>query len=81
LQLRVGELVVWLMVLYCPPRRKGTEQVEDQEQQAGLYPELAALGIRHGDCPAVQALVARTMALCPSIEMARKELRRQGPLS
>ena len=24
LQLRVGELVVWLSVLYCPPRRKGT---------------------------------------------------------
>jgi hypothetical protein len=78
LQLRVGELVVWLSVLYCPPRRKDPAQAEEQEQRAGLYPELAALGIRHGDCPAVQALVARTMALCPSIEMARKELRRQG---
>jgi hypothetical protein len=52
--------------------------VEEEEQRAGLYPELAALGIRHGDCPAVQALVARTVALCPSIEAARKELRRQG---
>ena len=78
LKLRVGELVVWLIVLYCPPRRNGAKQVDDQQQRAGLYPELAVLGIRHGDCPAVQALVARTMALCPSIEMARKELRRQG---
>jgi hypothetical protein len=78
LKLRVGELVVWLSVLYCPPRANGGKQVDDQEQRAGLYPELAALGIRHGDCPAVQALVARTVALCPSIEVARKELRRQG---
>jgi hypothetical protein len=78
LKLRVGELVVWLTVLYCPPRTRGPKQVDDQAHRAGLYPELAALGIRHGDCPAVQALVARTVALCPSIEMARKELRRQG---
>lgn len=41
-------------------------------------PELAALGVRHGSCPALQSLVARTVALCPSIEAARKELRRQG---
>lgn len=78
LKLRVGELVVWLSLLYCAPRSRGAKQGEDEEQRAGLYPELAALGIRHGDCPAVQALVARTVALCPSIEAARKELRRQG---
>jgi hypothetical protein len=71
-------LVVWLTVLYCPPRSKGAKRTDDQEQLAGLYPELAALGIRHGDSPALQALVARTMALCPSIAAARKELRRQG---
>jgi len=78
LKLRVGELVVWLSVLYCPPRAKRTGDDEQQEQLAGLYPELAALGIRRGDCPAVQALVARTVALYPSIELARQELRRQG---
>ena len=71
-------LVVWLTVLYCPPQSKGAKRRDDQEQPAGLYPELAALGIRHGDSPALQALVARTMALCPSIAVARKELRRQG---
>ena len=74
----VSGLIVWLTVLYCPPRSRGAKPSDDPQQPAGLYPELAALGIRHGDCPAVQALVARTMALCPSIEMARKELRRQG---
>jgi hypothetical protein len=78
LKLRVGQLVVWLIVLYCPPRVKQTRQNDEEAQVAGLYPELAALGIRHGDCPAVQALVARTVALCPSIEAARKELQRQG---
>jgi len=71
-------LVVWLTVLYCPPQSKAAKRRDDQEQPAGLYPELAALGIRHGDSPALQALVARTMALCPSIAAARKELRRQG---
>lgn len=78
MKLRIGALVVWLSVLYCPPRPKGAAAADDQEQQAGLYPELAALGIRHGDSPAVQALVARTVALCPSIATARKELGRQG---
>lgn len=71
-------LIVWLTVLYCPPQSRGAKPSDDPQQPAGLYPELAALGIRHGDCPAVQALVARTMALCPSSEMAREELRRQG---
>ena len=45
LQLRVGALVVWLSVLYCPPQRKGPAQAADQEQRVGLYPELAALGM------------------------------------
>ncbi len=72
-----GGLVLWLLTLYCAPRpRKQNEN--DQHQRVGLYPELAALGVRHGSCPALQSLVARTVALCPSIEAARKELRRQG---
>jgi hypothetical protein len=72
-----GGLVLWLATLYCAPRaRKETDQ--NQHQRVGLYPELAALGVRHGSCPALQSLVARTVALCPSIEAARKELRRQG---
>ena len=72
-----GGLVLWLTTLYCAPRpRKPNE--DEQHQRVGLYPELAALGVRHGSCPALQSLVARTVALCPSIEAARKELRRQG---
>jgi hypothetical protein len=76
LKLRIGALVVWASVLYCPPQRRKKDA--PPERRAGLYPELAALGIRNGDCPEIQDLVARTVALCPSIEAARKELRRLG---
>lgn len=72
-----GGLVLWLITVYCGPRPR-KQNKHDQHQRVGLYPELAALGIRHGSCPALQSLVARTVALCPSIEAARKELRRQG---
>jgi hypothetical protein len=40
---------------------------------------LAALGIRKGSTPALQSQVGRLTALLPSIELARDELRRQGP--
>jgi len=40
---------------------------------------LAALGIRKGATPALQSQVGRLTALLPSIELARDELRRQGP--
>ena len=40
---------------------------------------MAALGIRKGSTPALQSQVGRLTALLPSIELARDELRRQGP--
>lgn len=40
---------------------------------------MAALGIRKGSTPALQSRVGRLTALLPSIELARDELRRQGP--
>jgi hypothetical protein len=40
---------------------------------------LAALGVRKGPTPALQGQVGRLTALLPSIELARDELRRQGP--
>ena len=71
-------LVLFISTWYCAPRRvkQGTQQ--PQEQQAGLYPELAALGFGKGCSPALQYTVARIVALSPSIEVARKELARQG---
>jgi hypothetical protein len=52
--------------------------VASTEQRAGLYPELAALGIGKGCSPALQYKVARLVALSPSIDAARKELGREG---
>ncbi len=69
-------LVFWITTAYCAPRR--TKATHPSEQLAGLYPELAALGFGKGCSPALQYKVARIVALSPSIEVAHKELRREG---
>jgi hypothetical protein len=45
---------------------------------AGLYPELAALGILEGSSPALVSLVGRQCALLPSYQIARRELAARG---
>ena len=78
LRLRLlGGLVVWVATLYCGPKAR-TAKGRGREG-TGTYPELAALGIRKGSTPALQSQVGRLTALLPSIELARDELRRQGP--
>ena len=69
-------LMLWVTTAYCAPRR--TKDADPSEQLVGLYPELAALGIGKGCSPALQYKVARLVALSPSIDVARKELRREG---
>ena len=69
-------LVLWLTTAYCAPRRTPTDG--GSEQLTGLYPELAAFGFGKGCSPALQYKVARIVALSPSIEVARQELRREG---
>lgn len=69
-------LVLWLTTAYCAPRR--TPTTGGSEQLTGLYPELAAFGFGKGCSPALQYKVARIVALSPSIEVARQELRREG---
>jgi hypothetical protein len=69
-------LVLWLTTAYCAPRRN--KATDPGEQLAGLYPELAAFGFGKGCSPALQYKVARIVALSPSIEVARQELRREG---
>ena len=69
-------LVLGVTTVYCAPRR--TKATDPDEQLAGLYPELAALGLGKGCSPALQYKVARLVALSPSIEAAHKELRREG---
>ena len=71
-------LVLFVTTWYCAPRggKGGASPVT--ERQAGLYPELAALGCGKGCSPALQSAVARSVALGPSMAMAQQELARQG---
>jgi len=59
------------------PRRNGKRTVRGEEG-AGLYPELAVLGILKGASPALSSETARQAVLLPSYEVATVELRRQG---
>jgi hypothetical protein len=78
LQVRlVCGLVLWITTLYCAPRKRPTDK-EKTERVMGLYPELAAFGFGKGCSPALQYKVARLVALSPSFEIARQELRREG---
>ena len=70
-------LMLWINTLYCAPRRRPADKAKT-ERAVGLYPELAALGFGKGCSPALQYKVARLVALSPSIEIARQELRREG---
>lgn len=70
-------LVLWITTLYCAPRKRPTDN-EKTERVMGLYPELAAFGFGKGCSPALQYKVARLVALSPSFEIARQELRREG---
>jgi hypothetical protein len=71
-------LVLFLSTWYCAPRGGKRGTAPPVEHQAGLYPELAALGCGKGCSPALQYTVARIVALSPSIAVAQKELARQG---
>jgi len=73
-------LVLYVTTLYCPPRpasQKNAAQ-DKEEQQAGLFPELAVLGITLGCTPAMMETVARIVVMNPSIAVAQRELAQQG---
>lgn len=72
----LGGLMLCVTTLYCGPaartgKRRGREG-------AGLYPELAVLGIQEGKSPALVREVGRQTALLPSYAMARQELAERG---
>jgi hypothetical protein len=72
----LGGLVVWICTCYCgPAARKGQRR---GGEGAGLYPELAVLGISEGSSPALASVVGRLSALLPSYEVARGELAQRG---
>jgi hypothetical protein len=72
----LGGLVLYLTTLYCGPvARTGKGR---GREGAGLYPELAALGIFEGSSPALVSLVGRQCALLSSYQVARRELAARG---
>src|SRR5687767_249757 len=80
----LGGLTLSVLCWYCAPRpdlsRRGPTRGVGRrgKEPVGLYPELAALGIREGASPQVQSEAARLVALLPSMRLARQELARQG---
>jgi hypothetical protein len=72
----LGGLVLYLSTLYCGPL-PGSGKGRGREG-AGLYPELAVLGISEGSSPALISLVGRQCALLPSYQIAQQELAVRG---
>jgi hypothetical protein len=72
----LGGLLLYLTTWYCGPRAS-TGKGRGREG-AGLYPELAVLGIFEGSSPALVSLVGRQCALLPSYQIARRELAARG---
>lgn len=71
----LGGLVLWIASLYCAP---GKNSGASGERKSGLYVELAQFGCGKGVTPGLESRVARQAALCPSLELARDELMRNG---
>jgi hypothetical protein len=72
----LGGLILYLTTLYCGPvSRTGKGR---GREGAGLYPELAVLGVSEGSSPALASLVGRQCALLPSYQSARQELASRG---
>jgi hypothetical protein len=71
----LGGLLIWVASLYCEPRKSARSS---EEKVSGLYVELAQFGCGKGVTPGLESRVARQAALCPSLELARQELERDG---
>ncbi len=72
----LGELMVWATTLYCAPKKKLFGK--DNAPRVGLDIKLAQFGFGKSVSPGLQSLVARKVALCPSIAFAQQELTRDG---
>lgn len=73
----LGGMLIWATTLYCSPRKKDIDDQDDQ-RQSGLDITLAEFGFGKGVSPGLQSLVARRVALSPSISFAHKEMIRDG---
>ncbi|QDV41084.1 hypothetical protein Enr13x_73400 [Stieleria neptunia] len=72
----LGGMLFWATALYCAPKKKLLGR--DDSPRVGLHVSLAQFGFGKGVSPALESRVARQVALCPSIEVAHRELVRDG---
>ncbi len=72
----LGGVVMWVTSLYCEPKRGLFRRPDDQA--VGLYIELAQFGFGKKESPGLETRIARQSALCPSFELTRTELIREG---
>lgn len=72
----LGGVIMWVTSLYCEPKR-GLFRSKDEEA-VGLNIELAQFGFGKKESPGLETRIARQSALCPSFELAREELSRDG---
>jgi hypothetical protein len=72
----LGGLLLGISALYYGPA--GRHGKGRGNEGAGLYPELAVLGIHEGATPALASKVARLAALLPSFQVAQRELAHQN---
>ena len=72
----LGGMLFWATALYCAPKKKLLRR--DDSPRVGLHVSLAQFGFGKGVSPALESRVARQVALCPSIEVAHRELVRDG---
>jgi hypothetical protein len=68
-------LLLRVTTLYCAPKGKHSD---DTECRTGLYPELAAYGFAKKSSAAFEDHVTRRVVLCPSFEVATRELNHEG---
>jgi hypothetical protein len=72
----LGGVMMWVTSLYCEPKRGLFRKANDQA--VGLNIELAQFGFGKKESPGMETRIARQTAICPSFEMARNELQRDG---
>jgi hypothetical protein len=77
-----GGLLIWVTTLYCSPARQNRPARRTGKgrgaEGAGLYPELALLGIQEGKSPALVRDIGRLAATLPSYEAVQEELAQRG---
>lgn len=72
----LGGVIMWATSLYCEPKRGSFRDPNDGA--TGLHIELAQFGFGRKESPGQESKIARLSALCPSFELARDEMNRDG---